>query len=286
MSEGRLLRIGELSRRVGVSPELLRAWETRYGLIRPERTPGGLRLFTEEDERRVQLMRRHIAEGVPASEAARLAKQESDLGDHEGSDSLTEIKTTLEHGSDALDEAVIQSAFDRLVKTFPLHVALSEVILPFLNQLGERWASDQTSVAHEHFVSNVIGGRLRGLTRGWGSGVGPLAILGCPPREQHELGLLCFGLALREHGWRITYFGADTPLHDLADAVAQLSPAVVVLSAIDPQRFLDASDEIRDLRRTARVCIGGAGATPTIARRLDVELLDQDTISQAAALTP
>ena len=44
MPEAGLLRIGELSRRAGVSPELLRAWERRYGLLRPTRTPGGLRL--------------------------------------------------------------------------------------------------------------------------------------------------------------------------------------------------------------------------------------------------
>ena len=73
MAEGGRLRIGELSRRVGVSPELLRAWETRYGLVDPERTPGGLRLYSEEDERRVREMRRQIAAGLSAAEAARVA---------------------------------------------------------------------------------------------------------------------------------------------------------------------------------------------------------------------
>ena len=89
---------------------------------------------------------------------------------------------------------------------------LSEVILPFLHRLGVRWAAGRTSVAQEHFASNVIAGRLRSLARGWGQGVGPRAILACPPGELHDLGLLCFGLVLREHGWRITYLGADTPI--------------------------------------------------------------------------
>src|SRR4051794_13758687 len=74
MATGARLRIGELSRRVGVSPELLRAWESRYGLVDPERTPGGLRLYSEEDERRVREMSRQIAGGLSAAEAARVAR--------------------------------------------------------------------------------------------------------------------------------------------------------------------------------------------------------------------
>ncbi|HET8756127.1 MAG TPA: MerR family transcriptional regulator, partial [Solirubrobacteraceae bacterium] len=58
------LRIGELSRRSGVSPELLRAWERRYGLLQPERTAGGLRLYTGEDLERVRAMRRHMEDGL------------------------------------------------------------------------------------------------------------------------------------------------------------------------------------------------------------------------------
>src|SRR3984885_14725058 len=78
MSESGRLRIGELSRRVGESPELLRAWETRYGLVAPERTSGGLRLYSEQDERRIRVMRHHIDAGLSAAEAARLAKLADD----------------------------------------------------------------------------------------------------------------------------------------------------------------------------------------------------------------
>jgi DNA-binding transcriptional MerR regulator len=286
MVEGQRLRIGELSRRVGVSPELLRAWETRYGLVHPERTAGGLRLFSTDDERRVRLMRQHIADGLSAAEAATLAKQHNDPSTAHDTDSLAEIRAALESGSQALNEASVQAAFDRLLETFPLEVGLSDVILPFLHQLGERWASGQTSVPQEHFTSNVIAGRLRALTLGWGSGVGPLAVLACPPGELHELGLLCFGIALREHGWRISYFGADTPLKDLAGAVGGLSPAIVVLAASKRERFLDASSEILALASTTRVAIAGAGASPTLAERLDVEALVGDLIAQAAALAP
>ncbi len=267
-----------------MSPELLRAWETRYGLLRPERTRGGLRLFSEDDERRVHLMRRHIAAGLSAAEAARLAGAGEEAASHEGLASFAEIQSALAQGIEALDEPMAQSALDQLFRAFALPYALSEVILPFLHQLGERWAAAEVSIAHEHFASNVIGGRLRALTRGWGNGVGPRAVLACPPGELHEFGLLCFGLALREHGWRITYLGAETPLGEITDALGELMPGIVVLSAISGRRFLDASGDIEALRARVRVGIGGPGASPALAQAMGVELLGGDVISEAACL--
>src|ERR1051326_51442 len=75
MGPNELLRIGELSKRSGVSPELLRAWERRYGLLRPQRSPGGLRLYAPEDLERVRAMQRHLADGLAAAEAAALASR-------------------------------------------------------------------------------------------------------------------------------------------------------------------------------------------------------------------
>jgi DNA-binding transcriptional MerR regulator len=286
MAPGPRLRIGELSRRVGVSPELLRAWEARYGLLRPERTAGGLRLFTEEDERRVRRMCGHIALGMPASEAARLALLEDGPGEASERDGPVDIEAQLEAAVQSLDEAEAQSALDELFRGLPLQRALSEVILPFLGGVGERWACSQLSVTDEHFASNVIGARLRGLSRGWGGGVGPRAVLACPPGERHDLGLLCFGLALREHGWRITYLGADTPLGEISMSLAKLSPTVVVLCAVTPEPLRMASEEIGALTRRTRVAAGGAGMTAVLADELGVEFLGGDPVSEAAALRP
>ncbi len=286
MPESGRLRIGELSRRVGESPELLRAWELRYGLVAPERTPGGLRLYSEKDERRVRVMRHHINMGLSASEAARLAKLADDPQSEAATTSLAELEAALERSFDALDEPAAQAALDRVLIAFGLRAVLSEVILPFLRGLGVRWAAGQTSVAQEHFASSVIAGRLRGLARGWGQGVGPRAILACPPGELHDLGLLCFGLVLREHGWRITYLGADTPIGDIAEMLDELSPAIVVLVAVTPQRFLDSADELAGLAAQARVGIGGAGASDAIANRLGAQSLAGELLEAAATLTP
>ncbi|MDQ3240756.1 MAG: cobalamin B12-binding domain-containing protein [Actinomycetota bacterium] len=280
MAEGGRLRIGELSRRVGVSPELLRAWETRYGLVDPERTPGGLRLYSSEDERRVREMRRQIATGLSAAEAARVA-----LRPPAAQVSVEPLLSQLDRALTALDEPTAQATLDHTFESLDLETALGQVILPFLHDLGERWATAERSVGQEHFASNVIGGRLRTLARGWGDGGGLRALLACPPGEQHELGLLCFGLLLCNRGWRIAYLGAETPTSDIATAIAELSPELVVLGSIDAQRFLDAADGIRELRTQARLAIGGAGASEALARSLGAELLADDLMAAARALT-
>jgi DNA-binding transcriptional MerR regulator len=286
MAAGGRLRIGELSRRVGESPELLRAWETRYALVAPERTPGGLRLYSEHDERRVRAMRRHISAGLSAAEAARLAKLE-DGNPPDSEDAATALmEAELARSLDALDEPAAQVALDQLFSAFGIRGALAEVILPFLRRLGERWADAEVNVAEEHFASNIIGGRLRRLAQGWGEGVGPRAVLACPPGETHEMGLLSFGLVLRQRGWRITYLGADTPISAIAASMADLAPAIVVLAAMTSARFLDAADELTALAAQTRVGLGGAGASVAMANVIGAETLAGDLIEEAMALAP
>jgi DNA-binding transcriptional MerR regulator len=286
VTESGRLRIGELSKRVGESPELLRAWETRYGLVAPERTPGGLRLYSEQDERRVRVMRHHISAGLSASEAARMAKLADDPPADVPSVTMAALDAALQASFDALDEPAAQVVLDALLMTFGQRPALHGVILPFLNRLGERWADARTSVAEEHFASNVIGGRLRSLARGWGEGVGPLAVLACPPGELHELGLMSFGLVMRERGWRIAYLGADTPLGDITAILGTLAPAIVVLAAVTAQRFLESADDVRTLATQTRVGLAGAGASAALAGELGAESLAGELMTVAEALTP
>jgi methanogenic corrinoid protein MtbC1 len=127
---------------------------------------------------------------------------------------------------------------------------------------------------------------MHGLAQGWGLGIGPRAVLACPPGELHELGLLSFGLALRERGWRIAYLGADTPLDDIAAMIDNLSPAIVVLATVMPQRLLDSADELTALAARARVGVGGAGVSVALADRVGVEPLLGDLIEVAADLRP
>ena len=85
------------------------------------------------------------------------------------------------------------------------------------------------TVAQEHFASGFIHARLLALARGWDRGLGPRALLACAPGEQHTFGLIAFGIALHEIGWRITYLGADTPIPMVIEAAASVQPRLTQL---------------------------------------------------------
>jgi MerR family transcriptional regulator, light-induced transcriptional regulator len=274
------LRIGELSRRVGVSPALLRAWERRYGLLEPARTDGGLRLYAPEDERRVRDMQAGLRRGLSAAEAARAAMSGAGRVQEMGL-SLAPLAVAL----DAMDAEEANLLLDRLFATFMLETVLSEVILPYLHELGERWSRGEASVTQEHFASNLIRGRLMSLARNWGTGGGPLAVLGCAPGEQHDLPLVAFGLALRGRGWRIAFLGADTPADSMANAAGMLDPALVVVSAVTSEGFERSADELTDLARSSPLAIAGAGASEQLAGRLGCRFLADDPVSAAASVS-
>lgn len=280
MSEQGVLRIGELSRRVGVSPELLRAWERRYGLLRPTRSQGGFRLYSTTDEQRVRRMLALQQQGLSPAVAAQTVADDADTADA----AADALRQALAEALDRFDEPAANRAFDRALGTLSLDTLLREIVLDYLTDLGERWSAGQATVAQEHFATNVLRGRLLGLARDWGQGGGPLALLACPPGELHDLGLICFGLALRARGWRIAFLGTDTPIDTLTQTADNLHPDLVVLTATTPQRLSRVRPELRRLSETTRLAVAGAGTTDALATSVGAELLNGDPVSQAARL--
>ena len=283
---GEVLRIGELSKRAGVTPELLRAWERRYGLLRPARSAGGLRLYSPADVERVALMQQHLAEGMAAAEAAALAVR--DAVDEEAVRTALRpaaIRDELATALDAFDEPRAQAILDRLLALATVETLLAEVVVPYLQELGERWKRGDASVAQEHFASGVLRGRLLGLARGWGLGLGPVAVLACLPGEQHDLGLIAFGLALRSHGWRIVYLGPDSPIDTVADVSHQLEPSLVVLNAVSRERVRPVLPKLRSLARRHRLAIGGSAAEDETLEKEGILALTGDPTAEAARVT-
>jgi DNA-binding transcriptional MerR regulator len=279
------LRIGALSKRVGVSPELLRAWERRYGLLRPIRSPGGFRLYSGADEARVQAMQRHLEAGLSAAEASRLAVAEADRVPAEpepGRARLTESAAALEAALARFDEPAAHVALDRLFASFRLQTVLRDVVLPYLAALGRRWERGEATVAQEHFASTLLRGRLLGLARGWADAAGPRAVLACAPGELHDLPLISFGLALAARGWSITYLGADTPIATIRETVVRLERPLVVISAVTADRLLAVQGELTELSADLRVALAGAGATKELASATGAAMvLDDDPVTAA-----
>jgi MerR family transcriptional regulator, light-induced transcriptional regulator len=285
------LRIGELSRRVGVSEYVLRAWESRYGLLKPARSPGGYRLYSEDDQSRVHRMQAHLADGLAAAQAARAAIADEPAGriaragaDARSRADLVDSAEALRRALDEMDEPGAQAVLDRLLTDFTVESVLRDVLLPYLRELGQRWEHGAVSVGQEHFASHVLAGRMSGLARGWGNGRGPRALLACPPGELHEMALLAFGIVLNRNGWRVGYLGANTPMLDLIQVASEMRPSLVVLSASAPERFAAVVPELARLAGIATLALAGEGATEKVADGTGARLITADPVTAAQQL--
>jgi DNA-binding transcriptional MerR regulator len=271
------LRIGEFARRVGVSAAVLRAWERRYGLLEPVRSPGGFRLYTTRDAECVGRMLQGLEQGLSAAEAARAAQAVAGPSDGLLESAAQRLLAAIR----AYDEAALHEVLDESFAAFGLEAVLRELIVPVLAQVGREWKRGTLAIGQEHFASNLIRARLLSMARLWGRGGGSVAVLACAPGEQHDISLLAFGLVLRSHGWRIVFLGADTPIDTLAHTAKSTRPAITVLASFDPSRLEAEADAIRRLARQVPLVLSGPGATDPLCQALRLQRLDGDLIIAA-----
>ena len=175
-------------------------------------------------------------------------------------DPIAELRAALE----GFDEGTAHKAIDHIMERFAIESVVTNVIFPYLRDLGDRWDAGEITVAQEHFASRVLRSRLIGRGRGWDDGAGPRAVLACAPHELHDLPLVCLALALREQGWRITLLGADTPIDTVMTTTDVLHQDLTVLSFM----IGTAVDESRDaLAELARRTAAGARGPGMLAAR-------------------
>lgn len=282
------MRISELSRRVDVRVETLRAWERRYGVLSPRRTAGNTRLYSPLDEARVRLMKRHISRGAAVAQAAELAMSArlslpagtaERIPPHEAERVMRELARSL----DRFDESSADRALQQLFGAYRRLAVLRDVVIPYLRSVGERWAQAHLSVAQEHFASQFFSARLQGLARGWDRGLGPHAVLAAAPGDHHTLGLTCFGIVLHRFGWRIVFLGAATPVEMVREAVTATQARLICLSTSVAGMLEPHADAVRDMAGSVPTVIGGAAADGALAAACGATHLD-DIVAGATVM--
>jgi DNA-binding transcriptional MerR regulator/methylmalonyl-CoA mutase cobalamin-binding subunit len=230
----------------GVNPMTLRAWERRYALIVPRRTPTGHRLYTHHHVEQIRRVMALVERGVPIS---RVKEQIEDEPTTLGATAPTRgrWRDRLDRMAQAcarFDEPELDRIYDEALSVHPVDQVTRLLLLPLLNLLGERWKNLPGAIAEEHFFATYLRSKLGArLQRRLHYAEGPRLLLACAPGEQHELGLLLFALEAQEAGLRTIVLGADTPLEELASAAQRARcDALVVSSSVDPEPgFVDRS---------------------------------------------
>lgn len=198
-----------------------------------------------------------------------------------GSTTPTEWRARLQATLEAFDETgghrVLTTVFDEL----GVEDALTQVVLPYLHDVGDRWSNGTIGVGQEHFASNVIRLRLSVLMGADEPADGPLAVLACMPGERHEFGLMATTIALSRLGWRTCYLGASTPTTELVHSCRTLEPDVVVLSAHRTTAFAAQAPALRRLAETTTVLLAALGATEEVAGLCHASVLHGDPVAAA-----
>jgi len=259
-----LLPIRTVSILTGVNAITLRAWERRYGLVVPQRTPKGHRLYTQQDVGRINRIVELLEQGISVGHVKPLLDQAP--GDVAAPSATDEGDTWKDHQDrmlgaiEGFDEQALDRIYNDALSLYPLDIVNQRLTTPLLRLLGERWKKRDTGIAEEHFFSlylrNKLGARIHHMNQ---RGNGPLLLLACLPGELHETGLLFFALAAVDAGYRALILGANTPLQQISAVLDKKPCAAVILSGSSKPARGVIDTELPDLisRVKTPVFVGG-----------------------------
>jgi DNA-binding transcriptional MerR regulator len=252
------------ARLTGVSPDLLRAWERRYGVVEPARTPGGTRRYSTADLERLRLIKAAVDAGHRIGQVARLELDELRSRVTAARAPETSNLEAILQALERLDGAEVQRLLSLQLSALGPTPFARDLVLPLIREIGERWADGRIGIASEHLATGVLRSMLgTSLLHGATSLRGPRIVFGTPAGERHELGLQTAALTALSAGANPIYLGAELPVEDLLAAVESADAAVLALALVslaDAQaaRILGA---IRaGLPPGTRLWIGGSGA--------------------------
>ena len=261
--------IGRVTKLTGLSVDVVRVWERRYGAVRPARSSGGTRLYSDADIRRLRRLRQAVDGGHSISQAARLSESELDelIADAqpsiEAADPYRAVRERFIEAIRTMDVVVADQELARAATLFPARELVKKIVAPLLDEIGERWANKEFGVAHEHLASGLLRSMLGSLFRLYPpSGNADTMVLATPAGERHEFGILLAALLAAAHGWRVVCLGADVPAAEIALAVRLTNARVLALSLVAGHSGID--EELAAVSRlvpfSTRIWIGGAEA--------------------------
>jgi len=249
----------------GVNSITLRAWEKRYGLIKPVRTPKGHRLYTQANIDMINDVVALLAKGIPISQVSQALQQRQEAQAATPVDTWRDSINRMISAISRFDEDALNHLYNDALSLYPIDVVTERLIVPLLQEIGRRWETEEGSVAEEHFfgvfLRNKLGARFH---HGMSNAAGRHILAACLPGENHENGLLLFALSAQSRGLRVTLLGANMPLDELSVAVTRSKSEAIVLSGSVNIDFKPLLRDIESLVKTVDVPVFVGGKVSSI----------------------
>ncbi len=269
-----------VAHRTGLTRDVLRAWEHRYNAVEPLRTPGGQRLYSDDDVDRLRMLRQAIEAGRRIGQLAELTSEELARliqEDERASLKLVDAESPVPrrgapeyflaqclaavHDMDAVElDAVLSRA---AVSLEPMDL-IDHVVTPLMIEIGDQWKDDRLLPSHERMVTGIVRRTLEEVRRSLQSPNGSALVVATPSGQHHEIGALLAATAAAAEGWRVTCLGADLPAKSIALAAAKTGALAVALSLTYPPDDPALPGELRTLRASLpdeiMLIVGGRSA--------------------------
>jgi len=277
------------ARKTGLSPEVLRVWEKRYGVVEPSRRSNGRRVYSDEDIGKLQLIRRALAGGRRIGEVAELSVAElealvredaRDDSPQSGRTPIPNIETPddvspiLDRCMQAildLDGPALEACLRSAIVSLPGQQFVDEVVAPLFRDVGERWQEGTLAPYQEHLASSIIQTVLLEEIPPT-PGPAPALVVATPAGQRHGLGAMLAAVTAALAGWRVVYLGADLPAADIAGAVERSRATAVALSIVFPADDPGMPGELEELGRSlprGTIVLAGGRAAAAYAKALD-----------------
>jgi MerR family transcriptional regulator, light-induced transcriptional regulator len=279
--------IGVVARRTGLKPDLIRAWERRYGAVEPGRTETRRRFYSDADIERLLLLRRVVGTGRGISQVAGLPNDElraliADEPESRGvpspaafpnGDSAAHLLKLCLSAAQRLDVHDLELQLERASVALSRVNLLEKLLVPLLHGIGDLWQRGDLRPIHEHMASAVVRSFLGGMSGTYhAAATAPHLVVTTPARQLHELGALIVSATAASEGWQTTYLGPDLPPEEIAAAAVLKGARAVAISLVYPPDDPLLKDDLKRLRRllppTTELLVGGR-ASNAYAQILD-----------------
>lgn len=282
-----------VARRTGLSPEVIRVWERRYGTISPARTSTGRRVYSDADIERLGLVRQATQHGRRIGDVCHLSlddlnalvREDGAAEDHlaatesasaseqtRGPQKRQKVSTDSPFAKALLDDAMravydldgagLEATLNRGLMGLGSADFIDTLIAPLMRTIGDHWERGRLDVSTEHLATAVVRQTIaRRLIWPAAEASAPLVVVATPAGQAHELGAVLAASAAQSQGWRVLYLGADLPAEDIARAAARAQAAAVALSLVypvdDPRLHAELSKLRTDLPKETAILAGG-----------------------------
>lgn len=265
-------RIHRVAKLTGLSRDVIRVWERRFGLLKPTRGANRYRNYSDEDVALLRHLKEQLDAGASIGDLARLGREElmnrvraatprASIVDNTFDRLLRELLSAL----DPLDRVMFEKRLNGAVAVVPFEEALHGILLPLQERVGQLWHEGRVNVAVEHYVTKLIQQKLfSAMNQLPVAEFGAKVVVACPPEEEHDIAALAVAYRCRVRGCRVFYLGANVPVAALTKLCREVRPDLTIVSFPLPFPETKATEVIQDLARevgsTSLLAVGGHGA--------------------------